>query len=90
LTFLRSGTPTRMASLMAGTVNPAQAQLVEQLVSFVRLIRLDMRGIGVSDPLQADGAPPLEQQVSDLLAVMDTVGSDRAALRGSGPVHERR
>ena len=39
--------PSELASLMAGTVYPAQAQLVDQLASFVRLIRLDMRGIGM-------------------------------------------
>lgn len=38
----------------------------------------------MSDPLIAGGAPPLEQQVSDVLAVMDTVGSERAALFGRG------
>jgi class 3 adenylate cyclase/pimeloyl-ACP methyl ester carboxylesterase len=43
----------------------------------------------MSDPLTSGGAPPLEQQVSDVLAVMDSVGSRRAALYASsqaGPV----
>ena len=72
------------ASLMASTVDPVLGQFFDQCASFARLIRLDRRGIGMSDPLIAGGAPPLEQQVSDLLAVMDTVGSERAALYGRG------
>jgi pimeloyl-ACP methyl ester carboxylesterase len=59
-------------------------QFLDQCASFARLIRLDKRGIGMSDPLVEGGAPPLEQQVSDVLAVMDTVGSERAALYGRG------
>ena len=56
---------------------------------FTRLIRLDRRGTGLSDPLVAGGAPQLEQQVEDIIAVMDAVGSERAALYGAadgGPV----
>ena len=76
--------PSAMASLMASTVDPVIGQFLDQSASFARLIRLDKRGIGMSDPLIAGDAPPLEQQVSDVLAVMDTVGSDRAALYGRG------
>ena len=36
----------------------------------------------MSDPLVAGGAPALEQQVADVLAVMDAVGSERAAVSG--------
>jgi len=76
--------PSAMASLMASTVDPVIGQFLDQSASFARLIRLDKRGIGMSDPLIAGDAPPLEQQVSDVLAVMDTVGSARAALYGRG------
>src|SRR5437660_2346349 len=37
----------------------------------------------MSDPLVAGGAPPLEQQVADVLAVMDALGSERAAVHGA-------
>ena len=46
-------------------------------------------GLGLSDPLVVGGAPPLEQQVADIAAVMDAVGSDRAAFytgADGGPV----
>jgi class 3 adenylate cyclase len=54
----------------------------ERVRSFGRMIRLDRRGMGVSDPLPQGVASPLEQQVGDVLAVMDAVGSERAALYG--------
>jgi class 3 adenylate cyclase len=74
--------PSAAASLGASTVDPVLGQFFDRLASFARLIRLDKRGVGMSDPMLAGGAPPLEQQVGDVLAVMDTVGSDRAALFG--------
>ena len=76
--------PTAMASLMTATVDPVVGQLLAHVASFARLIRFDKRGIGMSDPLVAGGAPPLEQQCSDVLAVMNAVASDRAALLGAG------
>ena len=76
--------PSSVASLMATTVYPLLAQSFDQLASLVRLIRLDKRGIGMSDPFVAGGAPPLEQQVDDVLAVMDAVGSERATLLSTG------
>jgi class 3 adenylate cyclase len=76
--------PSAVASLMATTVYPVLHEALDRLASLVRLIRLDKRGVGMSDPLVEGGAPPLEQQVDDVLAVMDAVGSDRAALLSSG------
>jgi class 3 adenylate cyclase len=54
----------------------------ERVRSFGRVIRLDRRGMGASDPLAEGEASPLEQQVGDVLAVMDAVGSERAAMYG--------
>jgi class 3 adenylate cyclase len=48
------------------------------------MIRLDRRGLGLSDPLVSGAVPPLEQQVDDVLAVMDAVGVRQAALHGGG------
>ncbi|HET9728947.1 MAG TPA: adenylate/guanylate cyclase domain-containing protein [Acidimicrobiia bacterium] len=76
--------PSAVASLMASTMVPVLGQFFDRLASFARLIRLDKRGVGMSDPIRAGGAPPLEQQVGDVLAVMDAVGSNRAALYGGG------
>ena len=54
------------------------AKLFERLASFTRLIMFDRRGTGLSDPVV--GAPTLEEQMDDVVAVMDAVGSERAAL----------
>jgi class 3 adenylate cyclase len=70
--------PGMQSGLISGTQNP---ELVGYR-SFSRLIRLDRRGTGASDPLAEGVASPLEQQVGDVLAVMDAVGSARAAMFG--------
>jgi pimeloyl-ACP methyl ester carboxylesterase len=53
---------------------------LERLGSFCRLIRFDKRGTGMSDPVS--GAPTLETRMDDVRAVMDAVGSRRAAFYG--------
>ena len=60
--------------------NPAIVALCERITRFGRLILLDKRGTGMSDPVA--GAPTLEQRMDDIRAVMDAAGSDRAALMG--------
>ena len=42
------------------------------------MITFDRRGSGLSDPLQ--GAPTLEEQMDDVLAVLDAAGSKEAAI----------
>jgi pimeloyl-ACP methyl ester carboxylesterase len=59
---------------------PSFVPFLERLSSFCRLIRLDKRGTGMSDPVS--GAPTLETRMDDVRAVMDAVGSKRAALYG--------
>jgi pimeloyl-ACP methyl ester carboxylesterase len=56
---------------------------MRELASFSRLLLFDRRGVGLSD--RPSGVPPLEQRMDDVRAVMDAVGSDRAALFGAGP-----
>jgi class 3 adenylate cyclase len=51
------------------------------LASFARVLLFDKRGTGISDPIV--GAPSLEERMDDVRAVMDTAGSERAALMGS-------
>jgi class 3 adenylate cyclase len=53
----------------------------ERLGRFARLITFDRRGSGLSDPLS--GAPTLEEQMDDVIAVMDAAGSERAAIVGT-------
>ena len=60
--------------------HPGSARLFERLESFVRLIRFDKRGTGLSD--RAVGLPDLEARMDDVRAVMDAVGSESAALFG--------
>jgi class 3 adenylate cyclase len=57
------------------------SRLFDRLGAFSRLIRFDRRGMGMSDPLYR--LPTFEEQVEDFLAVLDTVGSERAAIMGT-------
>ena len=59
---------------------PNSRAFLEQLASFSRLIHFDKRGTGMSD--RVVGAPTLETRMDDVRAVMDAVGSERAALIG--------
>jgi pimeloyl-ACP methyl ester carboxylesterase/class 3 adenylate cyclase len=59
---------------------PSFSPFLERLSSFSRLIRFDKRGTGMSD--RVSGAPMLETRMDDVRAVMDAVGSRRAAFFG--------
>ncbi|HEY6403172.1 MAG TPA: alpha/beta fold hydrolase [Blastocatellia bacterium] len=61
---------------------PSFARFLTRLASFSRLILFDKRGTGLSDPVPLSELPTLEQRVTDVQAVMDAVGSKRAALLG--------
>jgi pimeloyl-ACP methyl ester carboxylesterase len=66
---------------------PSFAPFLERLRSFSRLILLDRRGTGLSDPVER--LPTLEERMDDVLAVMDAAASKRAYLFGiseSGPM----
>jgi class 3 adenylate cyclase len=56
-------------------------RVMDRLTRFARVITFDRRGSGLSDPLA--GAPTLEEQMDDVLAVMDAAGSERAAIAGT-------
>jgi pimeloyl-ACP methyl ester carboxylesterase/DNA-binding SARP family transcriptional activator len=60
--------------------DPTLSRLFRRLAAGCRLVLLDKRGTGMSD--RAGGYPPLPEHVDDVLAVMDAVGSRRAALFG--------
>jgi pimeloyl-ACP methyl ester carboxylesterase len=59
---------------------PMVTSFLRRLASFSRLIMFDKRGTGLSDPVGA--APTFEERMDDIRAVMDAVGSERAALLG--------
>jgi class 3 adenylate cyclase len=57
---------------------PRVAAFFERIARFSRLILLDRRGTGLSDPIAS--ATTLEDQMEDVTAVLDAVGSEQAAL----------
>lgn len=59
---------------------PPMADFRRRLATFSRLIMFDRRGVGLSDPVAIQSLPSLEAWMDDLLGVIDTVGSQRAAL----------
>jgi len=59
---------------------PAYARYCERLAEFTRLLLFDKRGVGMSD--RVPGATTLETRMDDIRAVMDAVGSERAAVMG--------
>ena len=61
---------------------PYRADFLARLASFSRLILFDKRGTGLSDRVPNDRLPTLEQRMDDVRAVLDAVGSERAALLG--------
>ena len=66
---------------------PSFARFMDRLATFSRLIVIDARGTGLSD--QAPVLPPIEEQMDDVLAVLDAVGSSSTAFIGlsqAGPM----
>src|SRR5688572_21873911 len=61
---------------------PSCARFLERLAAFARVIVFDKRGTGLSDRVPIAELPTLEQRIDDVRAVMDAVGSERAALYG--------
>jgi pimeloyl-ACP methyl ester carboxylesterase len=59
---------------------PRYARYLRRLASFSRLILFDKRGMGASDRISY--VPTLDDRQDDVRAVMDAVGSERAALMG--------
>ena len=69
-------------SVDAAAEQPRWQAYVDRLSSFSRLIRFDLRGIGLSDPLGSSDPPTVEQWASDALAVLDDQGAEQAAVLG--------
>ena len=59
------------------------ARFQRRLSEFCRLIRFDIRGVGLSDRGSASDPPSLRQWADDGLCVMDAVGSERATVFAS-------
>ena len=71
-------------SMEAQWEQPDFERFLRRLATFSRLICFDQRGTGLSDPVALSALPTLERWMDDVRAVMDAVGSTRAALLGSG------
>jgi class 3 adenylate cyclase/pimeloyl-ACP methyl ester carboxylesterase len=59
---------------------PPAARFVHRIESFARVIRFDLPGLGMSDPVALDAFPTLEECRDYVRVVMDTAGSRRAVL----------
>jgi pimeloyl-ACP methyl ester carboxylesterase len=57
---------------------PGYTTTLRRLAKFARVVTFDKRGQGLSDRIS--GAPSLEQRMDDVRAVMDEIGSRRAAI----------
>jgi pimeloyl-ACP methyl ester carboxylesterase len=72
--------PGWVSHIEYGWEQPIVARFFRRLASFSRLILFDKRGTGLSD--QTSELPTLEQRMDDVRAVMEAVGSERAAVFG--------
>jgi pimeloyl-ACP methyl ester carboxylesterase len=73
--------PSPVSNLDVAWEWPPFARFLRRLASFSRLILFDKRGTGLSD--RVTDAATLEERMDDLRAVMDAVGSSRAAIFGT-------
>ncbi len=64
--------------------DPVVARMMRRLESLGRLIRLDRRGMGMSDRITHLSPPSIEERLDDLRAVMDAAGSPRAVIVSLG------
>jgi class 3 adenylate cyclase/pimeloyl-ACP methyl ester carboxylesterase len=81
--------PGLLNNLEAGWQEPRVAGFHERCARFSRLILFDRRGAGLSDRLAPGIGSSIEERIDDVRAVMDAVGSQRAAIYGGadgGPV----
>jgi pimeloyl-ACP methyl ester carboxylesterase/DNA-binding CsgD family transcriptional regulator len=61
---------------------PFLARFLSRLSGFARVVFFDKRGTGLSDRAPTAGFLDLERRADDLVAVMDSVGSQKAVLYG--------
>jgi len=71
--------PGWLSNLDVAWEQPAVEAFYRRLASFARVILFDKRGTGLSDRVDL---PSLEVRMDDVRAVLDAVGSERAALFG--------
>ena len=74
------GAPGIISNVEVAWEDPEVADFLTRLGSFCRCVHFDKRGQGLSD--RVAGVPTIEQRASDLQAVMDAEGLDRAVVGG--------
>ena len=62
--------------------NPYASRYLRRLSAFARLIRYDVRGVGLSDPHDRENPPTIASMAADALAVLDATETERAAVLG--------
>jgi class 3 adenylate cyclase len=67
---------------------PTAERFYRRLASFARVVLVDRRGTGLSDPLRSrygggDFGPWIEEAASDWITVLDAIGSERTAVVAS-------
>ena len=72
--------PGFVSNLEYGWEEPTLEVFYRRLASFCRLVIFDKRGTGLSD--RVSGVADLETRMDDVRAIMDAVGSRRAAVLG--------
>jgi pimeloyl-ACP methyl ester carboxylesterase len=72
--------PGFISNVEYGWEEPGLAAFYRELATFSRLVLFDKRGTGLSD--RVSGIPTLETRMDDVRAILDAVGSQRAALIG--------
>jgi class 3 adenylate cyclase len=75
--------PGWISNVEASWEVPEYARFLRRLASFSRLILFDKRGTGLSDGVSIENLPGLEERMDDVRAVLDAVGSERAAVFGA-------
>ena len=71
-------------SIEAMWEQPDYARFLDRLGSFARVICLDQRGTGSSDPVSLSALPTLEVWADDVITTMQAVGSAKASVLGIG------
>jgi class 3 adenylate cyclase len=62
---------------------PQPTRFLRRLATFSRVLVLDRRGCGLSDPISPTDPLTLEQHMQDAITVLDDAGSERASVVGS-------
>jgi class 3 adenylate cyclase len=76
--------PEWMNNLEMQWEDPKLARFPSQLATFSRVIMLNTRGIGLSDPLSHGAATTIEQWMDDIMTVLHALDTKQVALLGTG------